>query len=92
MAEERKRLEKQAEVDRAKARVENARLARVNKAQAEKDAILAKQAAEEEKEQAKKQAEIDKKHQKEIAAAQARLRAAQAAYQAELSKLQGQSR
>ena len=89
MAEERKRLAKQAEIDRRKQKEEDERLGRANRAQAERDAELAKQAEEQSKEQAKKQAEIDKKHQKEIADAEGRLKAAQAAYQAELSRAQG---
>ena len=88
LAEEEKRHEKQAELDRKKQKIEDERVARANKVQAERDAVSARRAAEEDKEQAKKQAEIDKKHQKEIADAQTRLKAAQAAYQAELSRLQ----
>jgi hypothetical protein len=87
LAEEDKRHEKQAEIDRRKQKIEDERLARINRAGAEHDAAAAKRQAVVDKEQAKKQAEIDKRHQKEISDAQARLRAAQAAYQAELSKL-----
>jgi pilus assembly protein CpaC len=87
-ADEEKRHQKQAEIDTRKQKIEDARLARINRAQSVRDAEAAKRAADEDKEQAKKQAEIDKRHQKEIADAQSRLRAAQAAYQAELSKLQ----
>ena len=87
-AEEDKRHGKQADIDARKQKIEDERLARINRAQAVKDADLAKRQAVQDKEEAKKQAEIDKRHQKEIADAQARLRAAQAAYQAELSKLQ----
>jgi pilus assembly protein CpaC len=87
-AEEEKRHQKQAEIDARKQKIEDARLARVNRAQAVRDAEAAKRAADQDKEQAKKQAEIDKRHEKEIADAQSRLRAAQDAYQAELSKLQ----
>lgn len=87
-AEEERRHAKQAEIDARKQKLEDERVARINRAQAIKDAELAKRQAEQDKEEAKKQAEIDKRHQKEISDAQARLRAAQAAYQAELSKLQ----
>ena len=87
-AEADKRHEQQADIDARKQKIEDERLARINRTQAVKDAEVAKRQAVQDKEEAKKQAEIDKRHQKEIADAQARLRAAQAAYQAELSKLQ----
>jgi hypothetical protein len=88
LAEDQKRLAKQAEADRQRQKEDDERLERVNRAVAERNAEIAEREAEEAKELAKKQAEIDRKHQKEIADAQNRLKAKQSAYQAELEKLQ----
>lgn len=81
-AENQKRLERQAESDRRRQKVEEQRTARIGRERAKRDAEAAKRAAE----RRKNDLEREKKRRRALSEAETKVRAAEARYQAELAR------